>query len=181
MNSDIVIHRSWRSLLGRILLFLLLCTAAIYLSSYFPGSIITGSLFDWGSHTITLSLPLWWLLPFLSLTDMLVRIYDDRYVISHRGIEATIGILSLHQRKCFIRYEDVRSVETYQTLMARILNIGDVGISTAASGAVEVVLAGVGTPGEIKDMVNRERDRRQQLAEMPPDDFSQSTEERLTA
>ena len=89
-----------------------------------------------------------------------MRIYDVLYTVDAKGIQARVGILSLHQRVIRVRYEDIRTVETEQTLLERFLDVGDVEIATAATGSVEIVLNGVAAPHEIRKMVQAERDRR---------------------
>jgi uncharacterized membrane protein YdbT with pleckstrin-like domain len=140
------------------------CALSVYLSRRFPGTIISGRLFDVGSLRMTLDLPLLWFLPISVLGMALIQIYDVRYVVDTRGIETKVGILGLNQKIVRVRYEDIRSVEVVQTLWDRFLNIGQVEIGTAATGAVEVVLSGVAAPHEIQQMIQNERDRRQRLS-----------------
>jgi uncharacterized membrane protein YdbT with pleckstrin-like domain len=89
--------------------------------------------------------------------------YNVRFIVDERGIEARVGILSTHQTITRIRYEDVRSVETRQSILDRLLNIGSIDVGTASTGYVEVTLLGVANPLEIQEMIQQERDRRQAL------------------
>jgi uncharacterized membrane protein YdbT with pleckstrin-like domain len=164
IRSELVIPKVWRSEIKGVCLFLFFSVLSVFLSSTFPGSIITGRLFSIGSFSLILSLPLFWFLPFMTLMVTIVRIYDVRYAVDSRGIEAKTGILSMHQRITRVRYEDIRSIELEQTLLGRMLDIGDVEISTAATGAVEIVFQGIAAPEEVQDMLQRERDSRQKAA-----------------
>ena len=160
-KSELVIPKTWRSEMGLVALFLLLGFICIVLSREFPGTVIVGPLFTLGQWVFVLHLPVLFLFPFSVFVLAAVRIYNVRYVIDARGIEARVGILSLKQHITRVRYEDVRSVETDQTLLDRILNIGNLEVSTAATGMVEIVLQGIANPKEVQDMLQRERETRQ--------------------
>jgi uncharacterized membrane protein YdbT with pleckstrin-like domain len=152
-----------------------LCMLSVVLSRQFPGSVMSGEVFRLGSFRLMLSLPLFWLMPLLAFVATASRIYNVRYVIDTRGVEARVGILSLNQRITRVRYEDIRSVETDQTLLGRLLDYGVLEISTAASDAVEVSLEGIAAPKEIQDLLQKEREARQRIRRRAaaPDDFQE--------
>lgn len=176
-NGEIVIPKTWRSEMVRVVIFLILCITSVLLSKAFPGSVIRGRLLTVFGHTLYLSLPLFWLIPFGALVDVCVRIFNVRYVVDAQGIEARQGILSLNQTITRVRYEDVRSVEIDQSLLDRILNIGVVAISTAGTDGVEVVFQGVAAPREIQLMLQAERDRRERTrAKDQPRSLASNTE-----
>lgn len=163
-KGEIVIRKVWRSELKRVIVFFVLCGGSIAFSRLLPASVIRGVLFRYGDTTVYLALPLFWLVPFCFLSLLLVKIYDCRYLISSRGIEAREGILSLNQTVTRVRYEDIRGVETVQSIWDRVLDVGKLEISTSATGGVEIAMHGVASPKEIQDVLIGERDRRQQLA-----------------
>ena len=171
----LIIPKVWRSEAKILGVFLAVSLISIILSHQFPGSIITGQVIALGDYALELSLPLFWLAPLVVLMLAIARLYDVRYQIDDMGLECRVGILSLHQHIVRIRYEDVRSVELEQTLFDRLLDTGDVYISTAANAGVEVVFSGVSAPKEVQEMIQRERDRRQKLRRQAP------IEERLQA
>lgn len=164
IRSELVIPKVWRSELKGVGLFLFFSVLAIFLTNTFPGSVIVGRLFTIGGYTLVLALPLWWFIPFVTLMNSIIRIYDVRFVIDNRGIESRVGILSLQRGLIRLRYEDIRSIRLEQTLLERLLDIGDVEISTAATGGVEIVFQGIAAPEEVQDMLQRERDSRQKRA-----------------
>ncbi|MCB0339394.1 MAG: PH domain-containing protein, partial [Bdellovibrionales bacterium] len=131
-SGAVMITRAWRSQLGRCIAFFGLSVVAVVLSSYFPGSVIKGELFTLFGWRISLSLPLFTLVPLYALMRLAWPIYDAVFMIDKRGIEMKTGILSLNQRIVRVRYEDIRSIELDQTLMERALNVGTVGIGSAA-------------------------------------------------
>ncbi len=168
VKSELVIPKVWRSELSGIIFFLFSSVLAVWLSHTFPASVITGRLFSISSYTFYLSLPLLWFVPFITLVIVTARIYNVRYIVDSRGVEALIGRLSLNQRITRVRYEDIRSIETDQSLWERALDIGTVLISTAASSDVEVTLEGIAAPKEVQDMLQRERDSRVRIAPSRP-------------
>ena len=160
IEKQIVISRVWRSEIPRIAVFMAACVVSIYLSRIFPGSVIKGELIKLGSNTIYLSLPLFWLIPLGLYLDLLYRIYNVRYALDPRYLEARLGVLSLSQNIVRVRYEDIRGVETDQSVIGRALDFGTVQVGTAATGGMEIVLVGIGAPKEVREVIERERDRR---------------------
>lgn len=161
-THEIYIPREWISQFKQLTMFGLLSLACIFLSWKFPWTIVTGDLFSIGGYHVTLSLPiLFLLLPCVVLSRMILRIYDVRYSIDPRGVQAQIGIVSMNQRVIRVRYEDIRTVEVSQSVMDRLLNIGRVDISTAASTGVEIYFSGIKAPLEFQNWVQAESDGRQ--------------------
>lgn len=170
----VVIHKVWRSEVERMAIFFVLCIAAIFLSNYFPASIIRGELLTIGDTRADLNLPLFALMPLVALGDLIARVYDVRYTLDSRGIEAREGIISLSQRIIRLRYEDVRMVEFDQSLLERFLDVGDLQVGTAASSEVEMEMKGVSAPREIQQMIQNERDRRRIVEPRPETDLERA-------
>jgi len=164
-EGSIPIPKVWRSEIGGVVFFLLSVVVGGGLSAYLPGSVIVGEILPLGLSVVYLKLPLFWLIPLTSLIHLLFKMYNVRYQADTRGVEAIVGILSLNQRIIRVRYEDVRSIETDQTVIERLLDVGDVEIGTAGTAGVELTLAGVGAPKEVQDMIQAERDKRQRLGQ----------------
>jgi uncharacterized membrane protein YdbT with pleckstrin-like domain len=161
-RATIQIPRTWRSEIISVVVFVIMGILAIYLSYLFPWSIIEGELLPlWGSNSIRMKLPLFWFLPVITIGMAMYRIYNVRYTITERGVEAEIGVIALHRRLVRVWFEDVRGVQTKQNLLGRVLGFGNLEIGTAATGTVEVVLRGIATPNEVQEMIQRERDKRQ--------------------
>ncbi len=164
MSDAVSIFKVWRSEIPRLAVFAMLCVLAVVLSRELSGSVISGELLTLGDTRIDLHLPLFWLLPLGSLLELLYRIYNNRYSIDPTYVEARTGILSLNQQVVRIRYEDIRGVESDQGILGRLLDFGDVQVGTAASSEMEVVFHGIAAPKEVREMIERERDRRVLLA-----------------
>lgn len=156
-------YPTWRSQLFPLIGFFVLTLLSIKASSIFPWSIIPGSLFSLGNTTFTLHLPLFYLLPGFMLLKILVYIYDSKYIIDGRGVEAQVGLVSLSLRQPRLRYEDIRGVEPNQTLLERILGIGSVLIGSAMTQDVEIVMEGISDPRAIQLLIQAERDTRAKL------------------
>lgn len=154
------VPRVWRSEASRLLLFLVIAPICVWLSNNFPQSVITGPLFSIGSVTIVLKLPLLWFIPAFIIAQAILRIYDVRYTVDSRGIESKIGILSLSQTITRIRYEDIRSIDTRQSLNERLLNIGTIELGTAASAGLEMTFTGISDPLDLQKRIQAERDSR---------------------
>ncbi len=158
ISQRVVITKVWRSELARLIIFFILLVASPILSRYVPASVISGTLFTIGETTWYLSLPLFWLLPAAALINLCLRIYNVRYIVDGAGIEGWDGILSLRQTITKVRHEDIRSIETDQTLFQRVLDTGDIYISTAATGDVEITFKGVASPKKLQNWLQNERD-----------------------
>jgi uncharacterized membrane protein YdbT with pleckstrin-like domain len=76
-----------------------------------------------------------------------------RYLIDDHNIESYHGVLA--RRVHSIRVEDLRNINVNQTVMQRLLGVGDVEFSSAAGGAVEVVFFGVDDPMAVKVLAQR--------------------------
>lgn len=163
-SNHIVIAKTWRSEISSVVVFLVLSALSVFLTRLFPSTLITGKVVSAFGYSLVLSLPLFWLIPLMAAGSIIYRIYNVRFLMDSRGIEAKVGILALNQRITRIRFEDIRSVETQQSMLERALNIGNVEIGTAATGDVEVTLQGVAAPTEVQEMIQAERDRRQSIA-----------------
>lgn len=163
-EKTVVVSKTWRSEIRTVLLFVILSVASIYLSREFPAFTINGTLLNFGDYSLVLSLPLFWFLPAFAGLKAIYRIYNVRYAIDARGVEARVGILSTHQRITRVRFEDIRSVETEQSLMDRFFDIGMVEIGTAATGEIEICFEGIAAPTAVQEMIQAERDRRQKLS-----------------
>lgn len=78
----------------------------------------------------------------------LMRIYSDRVSIEE-------GFWAKEASEFFIK--DIRSIDVRQGFWGRLVGIGDVTISTAASVEAAEVAGGVAEPNEIKDMLIAQR------------------------
>src|SRR5436190_20779122 len=74
----------------------------------------------------------------------LYRHFAWRYLIDEHNVESYRGVLAREVHS--IRISDLRNVNVKQTVMQRLLDVGDVEFSSAAGADVEVVFFGVASP-----------------------------------
>ena len=79
---------------------------------------------------------------------VVLRIYADRISVER-------GVLSKEVTDFFI--DDIRSIEVRQSIFKRILHIGDIVISTAASAEYEEEIPGVPDPLKLKELILSKR------------------------
>ena len=94
-------YPTWRSQLFPLIGYFILSYFAIWLSHKVDVLVISGKLFDLGDTIYMLDLPA------VMLGKILIYIYDSKYIIDERGVEAQIGLVSLHLRQPRLRWEDI--------------------------------------------------------------------------
>jgi uncharacterized membrane protein YdbT with pleckstrin-like domain len=77
------------------------------------------------------------------------RRYAWRYTVDAERIESTHGLIARSVRS--IRVRDLRNINVRQSLMQRLLNVGDVEFSSAGGDEIEVTFFGVPDPIGLKD------------------------------
>lgn len=165
IKSEVIIRKVWRSEISSIAIFIVFSVLCIIISQKIEISVFNGRLFSLGNnYDLYLRFPILWMVPFSYLMVAIYRVYNVIYKVDNRGIESTIGRLALKQRINRVRYEDIRAIDIHHTIFDRMLDVGTIAISTAASADAEVYLSGVDSPYEIKDMLERERDARLKAA-----------------
>lgn len=82
------------------------------------------------------------------LLIMIYRHCSWRFTVNGFSIESRHGIIA--REVSSIRIEDVRSINVKQSLFERLLFIGDVEFSSAASPEAEVVFKKISTPMRVK-------------------------------
>jgi hypothetical protein len=94
----------------------------------------------------------WLIIPFLiawvKRSAVVMRVYRGRVTLER-------GILSKCRREFFLR--DIRSIDIDQSLLARMVNIGDLTISTSATEDASEHLDGVSNPQSIRDLIIAQR------------------------
>lgn len=164
----IIFPKTWRSEFEGLLFFGISIVAGVVLSVMFPATIVEGPLFSLFGYQINLALPLLWLIPATWLSLLAFRVYNVRYSADERGLEAIEGILSFSQTITRLRYEDVRSLEMDQTILERLLNVGELEVGTAGTAGIEMCLSGVANPYAIKALIQARREVRENREEIMP-------------
>jgi len=84
---------------------------------------------------------------------VIYRRYSWAYAIDGDTIESREGIIARKVRS--IRIQDLRNINVNQTLIQRIMGVGDVEFSSAGGSGIEVVFRGVDKPLEVKALAQR--------------------------
>ena len=139
-------HPSWRSILDfyvrGILLTALICLAVAFVSSLGDGGA------DEGLVTIIA-------LVGVALTILIgfVKRVATSYTITDRRLHIKRGIVSRTIQET--RLERVQNVNYHQTVIQRVLQVGDVDFDTAAGDDYNFVFGGVAEPADVVHMVDQ--------------------------
>jgi membrane protein YdbS with pleckstrin-like domain len=94
----------------------------------------------------------WLLVPYLvawfKRQSVVLRVYPGRITLER-------GLFSKCYREFFTR--DIRSIDIDQSFLARLVNIGDLSISTAATEDASENVDGVPNPQKIRDLIITQR------------------------
>ena len=82
---------------------------------------------------------------------------STKYIVTLDTVEHSLGLIS--RRSSLVRIADVRSITVNQSIVDRLLMIGDVAFSSAAGTQEEVVFRRVSNPEAIKRLVKQIQDR----------------------
>jgi uncharacterized membrane protein YdbT with pleckstrin-like domain len=139
-------HPSWRAILGFYVKGVILVILA---------GAVAGVVTRLSSHSVDAR----WvaLVVFVGLAGVLiaglVRRIGTTYTITNRRLTIGTGILSRHHHET--RLERVQNVNTSQSLLERILRVGDVQFDTAGSAEYNFAFLGVSNPHQIVRTVDR--------------------------
>ena len=91
-----------------------------------------------------LILLIWWL-----------RVLGTTLTITNKRIIFRKGILSKYTNEVY--HSDVRNVQLSQGVFQRMLGVGNVGVSTAGQGDMEIYAAGIPDPQKVKTIIDQNR------------------------
>lgn len=89
-----------------------------------------------------------WIVAWSRRRSVVLRIYPGRITLER-------GLLSKSYRELIVH--DIRSVEIDQGLLARIVGIGDLTISTAARVDADEEIGGISNPKAVRDLILAQR------------------------
>lgn len=158
MDKDpIIIPKAWRSQLPTLLFALVsgvLCSLVYRMAVADP---VTFSVL-WSE--LGFGIKTWWILwlvPIGALARATYAKFNVRYALDHHAIEMRSGRLAWNMLITRIRYQDIRSIETKQSVLDQLLGIGRVEIGTAASAGTEIALSGIENPRKVQTAIQEER------------------------
>lgn len=150
------VHRSLKSLLPQISYFLTSVTV-LYLiefgAAWFFG-------YGWRRHVPILGgfAFRWFALVPIGLLLELIRKYNDElYLFERDRVIHHSGILSFTYQVPAIRYFDIRAIQVNQGIVGRLLNFGDIELSTAAQDRAELTIRGVHAPLQLAAFIEEMR------------------------
>jgi uncharacterized membrane protein YdbT with pleckstrin-like domain len=133
-------HPSWRSILSFYILGLLVVAAAAVIGAVASG---TGIAVAAAAAALLIVLVVGWLKRVMT-----------RYLITTRRLQIRRGILSKHVEET--RVDRVVDVTVHQSVLARVLAIGDVDFDNASAQQGDLFrFAGIAQPNQVTDAINR--------------------------
>jgi uncharacterized membrane protein YdbT with pleckstrin-like domain len=84
---------------------------------------------------------------------VIYRRYSWSYTIDGETIESREGVIARKVKS--IRVRDLRNINVNQTLLQRIMGVGDVEFSSAGGSGIEVTFRGVDDPLQVKQLAQR--------------------------
>ena len=133
-------HPSWRSIIGFYVLGLIVVAAAAVIGAVASGAAISVAA---GAVALVLVLLIGWL-----------RRITTRYLITTRRLQIRRGILSRHVEES--RVDRVVDVTLHQSVVARVLAIGDVDFDNASAQQGDLFrFAGIAHPARVTAAIDR--------------------------
>ncbi len=129
----IKLHRSFRDEIPLILLLVVVSVLVVWLT-------LEAAALDIGGF------PAQFFLPLVIVTMILHRRFNSTYFIHKNGVAVVKGILKLYMIRFPLEYDKMRAVEVGKNLLQRLLNVGDIRISTQLIDQPEVVMYGIANP-----------------------------------
>lgn len=153
-------HPAWRSFWLHQGVFMI-GTAAAFAPAWFLGSVLQVGTENVAAITRFGTLPMVSLLGAITAVTaaayMLYGYYANRYKIGDFVVESHFGIIA--RKTARVEYSAIREVEVKQGVIDRLLNVGRLEISTAATEGAEVLFAGVIDPMAIQDEITTRKRR----------------------
>lgn len=78
-----------------------------------------------------------------------ILLFDSRYEATSKHVRTCTGRFSLRREEVHIPYEEIKGVRARQTIMERVLDIGDVLVWTGFNQTPDVVFRKVPSPSSI--------------------------------
>jgi uncharacterized membrane protein YdbT with pleckstrin-like domain len=142
-------HPTWRAQFLRLVGFLLLAAVPLVFAAILAANDVGTGLPVYQWLLITLALAL------LVLAVDAIRRYATLYQVTTRRIRIRKGILARRNQSTSIGR--LQSIDVNQSVLARVLNVGDINFDTAATGedTADFRFDGVGAPHEMVQVVER--------------------------
>ena len=153
-GDNVIVRQSWLNQWPLMLLAVGLEAIIVYLSLRFPElatfSTHLGSLRLSGSY-----LPI---IPVFVLVKAAFNIYNERLVITPNYLIHVTGRLWWRERSSRLEYDHIQEIETIESIIQRILSLGDLNILPIGAGNRQAILMkGLHKPRSVKDLIRSMR------------------------
>lgn len=149
-GNNIIFTQSWLNQLGLLFATLLLSAGVVYLGMEFPE-------YSFAPVTIgeqTWGVPVLGLIPLVLLLKATFRIYNERFVLTPEYLIDVTGRLSWRERSVRLEYGRIQEIEISQTILQRILGLGDVVlVPIAGVFTSSMSMNGLRNPRIVKDII----------------------------
>lgn len=113
----IVLRSSWRAEIPRLLALAVSALFAIYFTMEDPSSFVG-------------IMPMHSFLPLAILAIIIRKRFNRKYVIAESQVSTITGLISWKYSRIRLEYDQLKAVEIEKTLLGRILNVGNIRMST---------------------------------------------------
>lgn len=155
-GENTILHPSWLNQLPLLLVFLVLELLVIYVRIEFSDR-SAHKLPDGTLDTIISLLPVF---PLLVLAKAAFTIFNERLVLTPHYIIHVMGRISWRVRSVRLEYQHIQEIEIQQTILQRIVGVGDISIVALGGANVAAVhMHGLANPRAVKDRIRDARTR----------------------
>ncbi|MFP4502885.1 MAG: PH domain-containing protein [Candidatus Hydrogenedentota bacterium] len=134
------VRPSWWNYFGWLLLALIFLGGGIALSFY---------------HTYLLAVCLLALIP---LAVAMWKRLSLHLMVDEQQVELTVGLLSISRHSVYC--SDIRAANTRQSLLQRLVGIGDVMIGSAGTEGWEIIAPGLPDPKGVEDIIENQKHKK---------------------
>jgi uncharacterized membrane protein YdbT with pleckstrin-like domain len=149
-NNNIIFHSSIFNFPVLLTITVLANIFAIYSFFYWGWSI------QWISFW-AIKIPIsFFLLPAIALlVTLITKTFNEKLILTDEYLLLIQGIFSWKQESVRMEYHSIKEVIIEETLVQRILGIGDIRCTTIATGNIaHVTMIGLRNPRSVKDLIN---------------------------
>ena len=84
-----------------------------------------------------------------------LKIKATKFIITDQRVILRRGLLSKHTTE--IEHDDIKNIQIDQKFIQRMLGAGNLSVSSAGTGAVEINVEGIKNPESLKEMIREAR------------------------
>jgi hypothetical protein len=145
-GANVIIRQSWLNQLGLIVIAIILEVAITVFTALFSETLIS---IDSLSITVG-ALPC---IPLFLLLVAAVRVYNERLVVTPEYLIHVTGRISWKEHSVRLEYPHIQEIETVQSILQRLLGLGDVAVIPVGGGSKTIVMRGLRHPREVKNLI----------------------------